>query len=784
MQSVNPSPENSPQEFFHLFYGGAKEGYLVFWTKQDNATFACHPAQFPMIAEKVLGQAAEKDVYFGVGLQREKPGKGSRGNAEGVMAIPGLWLDIDIGGDGHSAKNNPPTVEAALEIINAFPHTPTVIIHTGGGLHVYWRFSELWVFNNRAERKARKLSLKFQRYFIQAARDRGWHIDNTADLARVLRVPGTFNRKLPDPRPVYILQFEAGNGYAPEDFEAFLPDVEETQVSQGKAPNPDLIVDQCPWMKHCRDDAATLNEPEWYAVLSIIARCENGEALAHEWSKSHPGYTHAETDRKIRQALGPKSGPRTCKNIRENGGEFYCQDCPHWGKIKSPISMGRVASADDHIAKTNEKHAVVPISGKTVILTEIIDPALNRPDVVFSSPGDIKILYGNILVEVGTTASGKPKYEKLGNFWIDHPDRRQYKGVVFAPEYPPCQPVDGYYNLYRGFAVEPVQGDWSLFEQHIYEVISNGNQEIFDYLKAWMAHLVQFPGGQRPGTALVLRGSQGTGKGCFVSQFGLVFGQHFLHLSSPRQLTGRFNSHLKDALLVFADEALFGGDKAAAGTLKSMITEDLQAIEPKGVDLFMVKNHIRLIIASNHDWVVPAGFEERRFCVLDVSDKHMQDKAYFRKIFEQMDNGGREAMLYDLLCHDFSGIDLRTIPRTEALVDQILRGADTTTKYWFERLTSGMLPTGGWGEVASGTLYEDYVGFAKQIGDKYPAPDSIFSRKLRVLIPKVDQRRPREESGLRTRYWIFPGLEECRTFFSEKLNFAYEWPEPGDPHEF
>jgi hypothetical protein len=62
-----------------------------------------------------------------------------------------------------------------------------------------------------------------------------------------------------------------------------------------------------------------------------------------------------------------------------------------------------------------------------------------------------------------------------------------------------------------------------------------------------------------------------------------------------------------------------------------------------------VKNFIRLIVASNNDWVVPAGLEERRFFVLDISDKYMQNHEYFKKLFDQMDNGGREAMLHDLL---------------------------------------------------------------------------------------------------------------------------------------
>ena len=70
-----------------------------------------------------------------------------------------------------------------------------------------------------------------------------------------------------------------------------------------------------------------------------------------------------------------------------------------------------------------------------------------------------------------------------------------------------------------------------------------------------------------------LRGRQGTGKGIFCTQFGRLFGQHFVHVERSSHLTGHFNSHLKDKLIVYADEAFWAGDKKAEGVLKAMITE-------------------------------------------------------------------------------------------------------------------------------------------------------------------------------------------------------------------
>ncbi|MBV9085606.1 MAG: DUF3987 domain-containing protein, partial [Acidobacteriaceae bacterium] len=116
----------------------------------------------------------------------------------------------------------------------------------------------------------------------------------------------------------------------------------ESPNGAGNYPAADLhaIERQCGWMAHARDDAATLAEPEWYPALSIYARCEDGNNLAHERSKPHPGYSRAETEKKIQHALND-TGPVTCDHVAHRLGQVrYCSACAHFGRIKSPIVLG------------------------------------------------------------------------------------------------------------------------------------------------------------------------------------------------------------------------------------------------------------------------------------------------------------------------------------------------------------------------------------------------------------------------------------------------------------
>ena len=101
-----------------------------------------------------------------------------------------------------------------------------------------------------------------------------------------------------------------------------------------------------------------------------------------------------------------------------------------------------------------------------------------------------------------------------------------------------------------------------------------------------MADAVQNPA-RKPETSVVLKSrAQGTGKGTFIQVFGKLFGSHFLQIDSPNFLTGRFNTHLMNNLILFADEAFWAGDKASEGALKTLVSEEYRMIEPKGKDAF------------------------------------------------------------------------------------------------------------------------------------------------------------------------------------------------------
>ena len=159
-------------------------------------------------------------------------------------------------------------------------------------------------------------------------------------------------------------------------------------------------------------------------------------------------------------------------------------------------------------------------------------------------------------------------------------------------------------------------------------------------------------------------------------------------------MAGRFNAHLRDACFLFADEAYWPGDKAAEGTLKRLITEPTLFIEAKHRDGVTVPNMLHVVMASNSDWVVPAGEHERRYAMFRVSEHRQQNEAWFAPLYGQLEAGGYAAMLHDLLRRDLGDWHPRRIPMTEALRKQQERSLEPLDAWMLKFFEAGMLPEG------------------------------------------------------------------------------------------
>lgn len=485
------------------------------------------------------------------------------------------------------------------------------------------------------------------------------------------------------------------------------------------------------------------------------------------------------------------------KVVQEAGGEVTRTDAADdFDVYEDPSELGQ--GVDDAVLREepksegvmgvleemNEAHCVVMEGGKFRIFTEKMDPVLKRPFFQRSTKEDFENLYCNQLVEI------HDKLVTRSSLWIRSPHRRQYDGVIFDPE----GNHEGWLNLWRGWAVQPKKGDWSLLQELVREVLVDGDETSYEYVMNWLAYMVQRPS-HAAEVALCFKGEKGTGKGTLGRAASALAGSHGLQISSPEHLVGRFNSHLQNCICLFADEAFWAGDKSGEAKLKQLVTEPTIAYEGKGRDAVTGKNMIHIIMAANGDWVVPAGLDgERRFAVFQVNSKRRGDKEFFRRLNRQMyREGGIEAMLYDLLKRNIEGWAPRDdVPTTSALVDQKVMTMDDVERWWYNKLLDGILPNarGDWHESSVTVIKEhlraDYAEFAKDQRVYRPADPVAFGMRLNKLVGgrlentqvkpddadytvKVDRMGRASASKL-------PSLADCRDMMEAKLGSKVPWP--------
>ncbi|HTB93150.1 MAG TPA: primase-helicase family protein [Candidatus Sulfotelmatobacter sp.] len=381
--------------------------------------------------------------------------------------------------------------------------------------------------------------------------------------------------------------------------------------------------------------------------------------------------------------------------------------------------------------------------------------------------------YNNVPVVVSFRQNGEPIYAGKGRAWLDHPKRRQYRTLNFSPGRDIGPDV---FNLWKGFAYEPKPGDCSLYLNFIRDVICSGNPLVYGWVLSWLAHAVQRPW-ERGHTALVLRGQKGIGKNFFGDTFGALWGTHYISLVHSQHVVGRFNYHLRDKCVLFANEAFFAGSHEHENMLKTLITEEILPIEKKYVDVTQARNYLHLIIASNADWVVRASEDERRFVVLDVSDAHANDNPYFDAIERQLKGGGYEALLHCLRNRDIAHFNPRVAPHTEALYDNVSRSMSATEQAWYECLYSGRLPGRIRDDGTVELVIENFIRWAQKHNRRWELSEQGVGDLLGTN-PKARKRTmgfstKREKS--KPRFKLIASLPEARRRW-DTFRFPVNWP--------
>lgn len=313
------------------------------------------------------------DVYFCTSTLNTTVSR----KADNVKLCKTFKLDIDIDPEDEEKYPSRAVAIADIEEKRQKIGLPMpVYVKSGSGIHAY-----LPVRDALTPKAMQLMSGKLKA--VCAHLDIKADVTCTADITRILRVPGTHNyKKLDKPSavklatPVRVYEnhmvidaIEAayadvppmltagietlvktshealfGGGGIPAHIQKDQMDETTIRLYGGTRKSFQTIMlkngtpEGCEQLRLTCDKELQKDAPEkcWWDAVSIAANCDDAEKMIHVISEHHPEYEYGETVAKANNVMGK---PHLCSTFNLNR-KNVCDGCKHWGKISSPIQLG------------------------------------------------------------------------------------------------------------------------------------------------------------------------------------------------------------------------------------------------------------------------------------------------------------------------------------------------------------------------------------------------------------------------------------------------------------
>lgn len=331
------------KDFLKEMYRGCTDGCITVSTLPDRRNIHFPVTEIDAAAKAIESLGQSMHTYYNTALRKPGLGEYARGGEEDVHSVVCMFADIDIAGPAHKQTALPKTKEEVLSFLEELNLPASYIIDSGNGIHAIWLLDQPYVINSPdALQRIKSISTGFGAHIIREGQKHGWLLDNVQDVPRMLRAPGTLNFKTEPPRPCAILSSSAVR-YPLSTFEGFKVEVkkyEPVEVEEGSIGSAERMRGRCAFIDCCINDAGSLPEPWWHAMLSIVALTEDGSEKCHEWSAPYYNYDPDQTEERVRRAIKEKK-PCSCEFISRAIG-FNCPagGCFNCGKkVRGPIAF-------------------------------------------------------------------------------------------------------------------------------------------------------------------------------------------------------------------------------------------------------------------------------------------------------------------------------------------------------------------------------------------------------------------------------------------------------------
>jgi len=267
---------------------------------------------------------------------------------------------------------------------------------------------------------------------------------------------------------------------------------------------------------------------------------------------------------------------------------------------------------------------------------------------------------------------GKQKDVDTFSIWKKDPNRLVFDNIIFEPynEYDDLQKEQyqkkyenkRIINKFTGFDAKKIEltennlKKSKIFWDYLYETISYNNNEIFNHLKKFLAHVVQKP--QELAEVInVFKSLEGIGKDTFILILTKILGEKYIYSTEDQnEVFGNFNDVMENKLIVVFNEAEGKAGNNNKEKIKGLSTKKKSTIKKKFQNATVLDNYIRIFFFSNNANPVSLSSDSRRFCIINNNYNKIGNKSYFTNLYNNVlnDNDTINTLFTELLNIDLS----------------------------------------------------------------------------------------------------------------------------------
>jgi P4 family phage/plasmid primase-like protien len=445
----------------------------------------------------------------------------------------------------------------------------------------------------------------------------------------MVRWPGTLNIKPVETAP---LKFETKRDvillkghlepqvWGITDIAPIAVEKKDEGLTRGQYGTPDAkeIQKECLFLRYSKENAEKLTEPQWFKMLNLLGHIDETRELAHAYSaEDKKRYTKEETDTKIDSSTS-FCGPFTCDSVSKvwDG----CKTCPHFGKIRSPITL----KSKDHVA--TKDCGFTKYSAKGAILRQHEDLRKffeeKHPYIMLRSVGSLYLFNGKYYEHSSSDFVKGFAQEHFNPICEKNSEREEFWGIVKSnngreanffdtPEslinlengvlnvetgelHAHSKEFGFLYCLDYGYDPKATCPTWDLLMKNL----TGNKQHMIDVLEEFLGYMVSGME-YRYNRILVLAGDGNNGKTTVLNCMKKIIGEKNFSAVSAKKFPDRFTPvAFYGKLANFAEEASKEAFKET-DVIKALTGDSDLEVERKFENSFKFRNRAKLVMTYN-----------------------------------------------------------------------------------------------------------------------------------------------------------------------------------------